>query len=110
MSDSDKPRLPIALPGGQLMPHLSAKRRHQVMDTVFEMLGGEERLYHEANRDRDSFWEFMKMWAKGLPRAVATEHSVNNESVEELLKRLDRAENARMINGTAHEVTDVEPD
>lgn len=110
MSQDDAPKLPMALPGGQLMPHLSAKRRHQVMDTVFEMLGGPERLHHEANRDRDSYWEFMKMWAKGLPRAVATEHSVNNESVEELLKRLDRADNARTINGTAHEVTDVETD
>lgn len=105
MSDRD-PKLPMALPGGQLLPHLSARRRHEICDTVFEMLGGVERLHHEANRDRESYWDFMKLWQKGLPRAVATEHSVDKDSVEELLKRLDRAENAKVINGTATVIED----
>lgn len=89
---ADTPKLPMQLPGGVLMPHLSARRRHEVLDTVFEMLGGPERLHSEANRDRDGYWEFMKMWAKGLPRAVATEHSVNNESMDELLKKIEARE------------------
>lgn len=110
---SDK--LPITLPGGQLMPHMSARRRHEICDTVFEMLGGVERLRHEANRDREAYWDFMKLWSKGLPRAVATEHSVNNESVEDLLKKLDQHENTQVINGTATrvgepEITDIEPE
>lgn len=89
------------------MPHMSARRRHEICDTVFEMLGGVERLHHEANRNTDSYWEFMKMWQKGLPRAVATEANVNNESIEEALKRLDAAENARVINGDASRVHDT---
>lgn len=101
---ADTPKLPLALPGGQLMPHMSARRRHEVMDTVFEMLGGTERLHHEANRNSDSYWEFMKMWSKGLPRAVATEHSVNNESVDELLKRLEAKERDGYIDVTPQEV------
>lgn len=97
----------MALPGGALMPHMSARRRHEICDTVFEMLGGVERLHHEANRNNDSYWEFMKMWQKGLPRAVATEHSVNNESVEDLLKKLEQAEGAKVINGDSSRVHDT---
>lgn len=108
MSQSNAPKLPIALPGGQLMPHMSARRRHEICDTVFEMLGGVERLAHEAGRNNETYMEFMtKLWAKGLPRAVATEHSVNNESIEDALKRLDQAENASVINGTASRVHDT---
>lgn len=102
---SDTPKLPMGLPGGQLMPHLSARRRHEVLDTVFEMLGGPERLHHEANRDRDAYWEFMKLWGKGLPRAVATEHSVNNESVDELVKKLEARERG-IIDVTSTPVED----
>lgn len=91
---SSDSKVPITLPGGALMPHLSARRRHEVCDTVFEMLGGTERLHHEANRDRESYWEFMKLWQKGLPRAVATEHSANTDSMEKLLDRLDERERA----------------
>lgn len=106
---SDTPKFPLTLPGGQMMPHMSARRRHEVCDTVFEMLGGTERLHHEANRNTESYWEFMRMWQKGLPRAVATEPTANNEQVEEMLKRLDQAENAKVINGSASRVheTDV---
>jgi hypothetical protein len=100
----------MTLPGGALMPHLSARRRHEICDTVFEMLGGVERLHHEANRDREAYWDFMKLWSKGLPRAVATEHSVSENSVEAMLEKLDRAQNAKTINGTAQDITDIEPD
>src|ERR1700687_2870159 len=93
-----KVELPTSLPGGMMLPHMSARRRHEVCDVVFEMLGGTERLHHEANRDRDAYWEFMKLWSKGLPRAVATEHSVG-EGVEALLDKLDAAENAKTIDG-----------
>lgn len=103
----------MTLPGGALMPHMSARRRHEICDTVFEMLGGAERLHHESNRNSDSYWEFMKLWQRGLPRAVATEHSVNNESVEDLLKKLDQHETSKVINGSVsrvdeRNVTDVE--
>jgi hypothetical protein len=83
-----------------MLPHMSARRRHEILDTAFEMCGGVERLVHETNRNPESYWEMMKLWGKGLPRAVATEHSVGAD-VENLLDKLDRAENAKVISGTA---------
>lgn len=107
MSQS-KPKFPITLAGGQLMPFMDARARADMARTVMEMLGGAERLYHESNRDPESYkWFVEKVWAKGLPRAIATEHSVNAESVEDLYKRLDAAENARVINGEASHVHDT---
>ncbi len=100
---ANDPKPPMALPGGQMMPHLSARRRHEICDTVFEMLGGVERLHHEANRDKESYWDFMKLWQKGLPRAVATEHSTT-EDVEKLLEKLDRAETAKDITDATYSV------
>lgn len=85
------------------MPHMSARRRHEILDTVFEMSGGVERLAHEVNRSPDSYWEFMKLWGKGLPRAVAVEHGAN-AGLEELLDQLNKAENATLIEGSAVEV------
>jgi hypothetical protein len=100
-------KFPLTLPGGQLLPFMSARRRHEIVDTVFEMAGGVERLAHVVNKSDENFFEFAKtLWAKGLPRAVATEHNVS-ESVEDLLTKLDRAENAKTINAN---VIDVEPD
>lgn len=96
-------KLPIALPGGHLMPHMSARRRHEIVDTAFEMLGGVERLVHEADRTPESYWEFAKLWGKGLPRAVATEHSATKD-VEDLLDRLDKADQAKTIDGEFTEV------
>lgn len=85
--------LPSSLPGNMLMPHLSARKRNETCDVVFEMLGGTDRLYSEANRDREAYWEFMKLWSKGLPRAVATEQTPGN-GVEDMLDRLDDLERA----------------
>lgn len=102
----ETPKFPMSLPGGQMMPFMSARRRHEVCDTVFEMLGGTERLHHEANRDRESYWDFMKLWQKGLPRAVVAENT-NSEGVEEALKRLDAAENAKTINASPSEIHDM---
>jgi Ser/Thr protein kinase RdoA (MazF antagonist) len=103
---SEASKFPLTLPGGQLMPHMSARRRHEICDTVFEMLGGVERLHTEANRNNESYWEFMKMWQKGLPRAAATEPTSNNEALEEMLKRLDASDRAQVINGTSSRVHD----
>lgn len=99
---SKPPALPTAMPGGALMPFMSSRARHQVCDTVFEMIGGTQRLAAEADKDSDGFWEFMKLWGKGLPKMANTEHSVS-EGVESLLEKLDdreAAENAKLINGT----------
>lgn len=103
---SKPPALPTSLPGGLLLPFMSARRRHEICDAVFESLGGVERLTHEADKNSEAYWEFIKLWSKGLPRAVATEHSVS-EGLEDMLERLDRAERARTIEG---EFTEVDKD
>lgn len=99
--------LPIALPGGELVPHMSSRRRHEVCDVVFEMLGGPDRLYTEANKSSEAYWEFMKFWGKGLPRAVATEHTVS-DGVEALLDKLDAKERAVTINADAVDITPLD--
>lgn len=107
---ADKPTLPAALPGGTLVPHLSARRRHEIADIVFEMCGGVERLAHEADKNSESYWTFIeKVWAKGLPRAVATEHSAS-EGVEALLEKLDRADKGTLIGADALDITPLDSD
>lgn len=96
----------MAGPAGGLVPYMSARRRHEICDIVFENLGGTARLEHEANRDQDSFWKFMALWAKGLPRAVSTEHTADT-GLESLLDRLDRADKAKTIDGNFTEVGDA---
>lgn len=98
------PLLPTSLPGCDLMPYVSAKRRNQIVDTLFEMLGGVERMQAWAE---NNYGDFMAIWAKGLPRNAATEHSLNTDSIENLLAKLDKAENAQLIDG---ECTVVNPE
>lgn len=100
------PKPPVTLPGGMLVPFMSARRRHEICDIVFENLGGAQRLEHEANKDQDSFWKFMGLWSKGLPRAATTEHTVDN-GLETLLDKLDKAANAKVIDGSFTEVPDA---
>ena len=50
------PKFPIVLPGGHLMPHMSKQRMRDVFDSVFETLGGEEKLAHEAARSAEAYW------------------------------------------------------
>jgi hypothetical protein len=88
-----------------MLPYMSSRRRHEVMDVAFEMTGGVERLAHEMNRSTEGYWEGMKLWAKGLPRIANTEVSVS-EGVESLLDKLDQAEREKTIDG-AYEVLDA---
>jgi hypothetical protein len=95
----------MAGPAGGLVPFMSARRRHEICDIVFENLGGTQRLEHEANRDQESYWKFMGLWSKGLPRAVANQHSADS-GMESLLDRLEKGENAKIINADYTEVDD----
>lgn len=96
----------MAGPAGGLVPFMSARRRHEICDIVFENLGGSQRLEHEANRDPDSYWKFMGLWSKGLPRAVSTQHEAGS-GLESLLDRLDKGESAKVINADFTEVEDA---
>jgi hypothetical protein len=94
------------MPSGNMVPFLSARRRHEIMDTAFELTGGVQRLVHEMNRDTEGYWKGMSLWSKGLPRAATTEHTAGT-GVEDLLDRLDRADKAKTINGDFTEVPDA---
>lgn len=77
--------------------------RTHTIDTVFEMIGGTERLAHWAGKNDDNYGEYVtKVWAKGAAKAVVQEHSLG-EGVEDLLAQLARAENAQTIEGAYEE-------
>jgi hypothetical protein len=93
-----KPHLPTVLPSGAMLMHMRARRRHEIMDTAFEMCGGVERLVHEMNKNSEGYWEGVKMWAKGAAKPVQIEHTFG-ESTEDMLDELERSENATVIGG-----------
>lgn len=89
---SKLPALPIGLPGGELMPHMSARARTRTIDALFEAAGGFERALAWIDRGDENFGEFFtKVWAKGAAKPVSVEHSAS-EGVEALLEKLDAAE------------------
>ena len=100
------PRLPTVTATGDMLPYMSAAKRRRALDTVFEMIGGVDRLAYEAEREP---WEYYKLWAKG-PLPVTqnnTEHSVNASSVESLWKKLDERKKAKEA-GRIHETTVID--
>jgi hypothetical protein len=98
------PKPPQTSAAGMLAPFMSARRRHEVCDIVFEMIGGVQRLAHEA--ERDPKWFYSSLWVKGLPRAATTEHTLDT-GVDALLDKLDKAANAKTIEGNFTEVPDA---
>lgn len=96
MSDKvDWSGLPVALPSGALIPHISARRRTQVVDTVFEMLGGEQGLAAWAEKNKTDF--YTKIWAKGMAKPISIE-TTNEDSLEGLLRALDGGEHAKVVS------------
>lgn len=105
---SDIPKFPISLPGGDMIPYLSARHRTEVVDTVFEMNGGTEKLYDWTRKSDANYETFIvKLWGKGMAKAVSHAHTLSDDSLEARLKKLDAAERATTINGTANEVHDM---
>ena len=98
--------LPATLPGGDLLPHMSAKQRRRTIDALYQGAGGDERALAWINKSDDNYGEFFKIWAKGEAKATSVEVGMS-EGVEDLLDRLDRAESAQLINGTAQEIDDA---
>jgi hypothetical protein len=92
-------QFPMTVPGGGLMPHVSARLRQETVDAVFQAAGGFDRLlaFTEANEDNYKFF-LQHLWGKGLPRVTNAEVSVDADGVEALLARLDAGENAKVIS------------
>lgn len=95
-------QLPAPLPqsvGGELMPFLSAKRRTEIIDRVFEASGGETRMVEWVEASDDNRGKFYGWFVKGAFRGAAPAPAENNGSkIEELLARLDAGEGAKVIN------------
>lgn len=99
------PKLPLVLPSGTMLMQMRARRRHEIMDTAFEMSGGVERLVHEM-RTPDGFWEGMKLWGKGIARPPSTVEHNFGDSTEEMVDELERSERAQVINPDGTPVDD----
>ena len=100
-------QFPVAMPGGGLMPHMSARLRTELVDALFVASGGFERALAWIERS-DANYEvfFTKIWAKGAARSTNVEVGVS-EGVEALLEKLDAGEHAQVVNGTARVVEDA---
>lgn len=86
--------LPVTLPGGALLPHLSARMRTETIDVVFHEIGGTEAMAEWARQNKT---EFYQMWGRGAVRSANVEVSSDN-TIESLLDRLDAGEHAKVIS------------
>ena len=98
--------LPVALPGGSLLPHMSARLRTETIDALFVGSGGYEKALAWIEKSDENYAEFFKIWAKGAVRSTNVEVGVS-EGVESLLEKLDAADRAKTIDATAREVEDA---
>ena len=89
--------LPVAMPDGQLLPHLSARLRTQTIDALFVGSGGFERALAWIEQSDDNYKEFFKIWAKGAAKSTSVELNAG-QGVEDLLARLDAGDHAKVIS------------
>ncbi len=96
MPTMSKPMFPVTTAAG-LLPFMDANHKRQTANTVFELCGGTQRLYHEA--DKDFRWFIETVWVKMMPRgAISVDQSNTAGSVDDLIDRMDKAK-----------IIDVEP-
>lgn len=101
MSKVQWSHLPVAMPGGSLLPHMSARLRTETIDAVFHNIGGPEAMTAWAESNNENRTKFYEMWSRGAVRSSNVEVGVS-DGVEALLEKLDRAESAKLINGHAN--------
>lgn len=94
----DWSHLPISMPGGTLMPHMSARMRTEQIDALYVGSGGFERAQAWINKNDDNYGEFFKIWAKGAVRSTNVLLEAD-DSVEAMLAKLDAGEHAKVIDG-----------
>ncbi len=104
------PAFPTTLPGGTLLPYMDAQHVRQIATGVFEMLGGAERLHHEANRNPETYrWFVEKVWVKTTPKRVLNDNA-KGSGFDEFVDRLDELERerkAKTIEARAREIPDA---
>lgn len=97
MSRVNWTHLPVTMPNGQMLPHLSARMRTETMDAVFHELGGAQKLADWAAKSDENYGMFFQAWARGAVRSTNVELSTD-DSIESLLARLDAGEGAKVIS------------
>jgi hypothetical protein len=97
---------PLALPGGDLMAHMSARHRTRLVDALFEACGGFERAQTWIERNDANYEVFFKIWAKGQARQMTTEHTLGQsaESLVDRLDEIDRRREAKIIDVVPTEI------
>lgn len=93
--DVEWKHLPMATPEGNLLVHASARLRTNIVDTVFQMIGGTERLADWAAKNPGEF--YTKIWGKGMSKPITVEVQ-DADSLEALLAALDNGEHAKVIS------------
>lgn len=92
-------RLPTSLPGGDMMPFMSARARTATIDALFEASGGFPRALAWIEASDENYGEFfIKVWAKGAARPSMVEHMAS-EGLEDVLAKLDAGEHAKVVEG-----------
>lgn len=97
--------LPAALPGGALLPYMSAQRFNQLAWTTFEAIGGFERLAHEA--DKDFKWFMEKVFVKAQPKNLNVD-ATSSTGIEGLLAKAKQAQEEGILDITPREVADAD--
>lgn len=87
------------MPGGELVPHMSARYRTQMMDAIFEGAGGFQKALDWVEKSDSNYGEFFKLWARGQARATSTELTAGS-SIEDMLARLDGGEHATLVGSS----------
>lgn len=100
-----KPKLPTVMPSGQMLMHMRASRRHEIMDVLWTDVGGHERAKAWIEKSDDNYAEFFKMWNKGAARPVAITDD-RGSSTEDMIDELERSEKAQVIGGNFTEKDD----
>lgn len=86
---ADWSKMPVPVPGGSLLPHMSARARTQTVDALFEGCGGYDRALQWIEADDENYGKFfVHIWAKGVERPVHMEHGMD-DGMEAALARLD---------------------
>lgn len=99
-------QFPVAMPSGDLMPHMSARLRTATIDALFVASGGFEKAQAWIEKNDENYADFFKIWAKGASRSTNVEVGVS-EGVEALLEKLDAGARAPVINGTARTIDET---
>lgn len=83
--------------------HMSPAAKQEVIDKAFHANGGQVGYNAWAKSNPDDYYN--KHFLRNVPRPTAIEHTAAS-SVEDLLERLDRAANAKTIDGEYRDASD----